>query len=57
MTELKVNSLERKNSLAKLDLPEAYEIALNSFQDAEANYQQSLLVLLFEQQFVSIKKL
>lgn len=35
---------------------EAYETARNTFLDAEVNYQQSLLVLLFEQQFVSIKE-
>ena len=35
---------------------EDYEAARNTFLDAEVNYQQSLLVLLFEQQFVSIKE-
>ncbi|MEO1021160.1 MAG: NEW3 domain-containing protein [Bacteroidota bacterium] len=35
---------------------EQYENARNTFLDAEVNYQQSLLVLLFEQQFVSIAK-
>ncbi len=50
--------LERQKELyeKKLISPEAYESALNLFQDAEVNYQQSLLVLLFEQQFVSIKR-
>ena len=52
------SELSRKKELFAKNLisPEAYEIALNSFQDAEVNYQQSLLVLLFEQQFVSIKR-
>lgn len=52
------SELSRKKELFSKNLisPEAYEIALNSFQDAEVNYQQSLLVLLFEQQFVSIKR-
>ncbi|MBO6793941.1 MAG: hypothetical protein JJ895_08525 [Balneolaceae bacterium] len=52
------NELNRKKALWEKDLisPEEYETALNTFQDAEVNYQQSLLVLLFEQQFVSIKR-
>ena len=50
--------LARQEELYDRDLisPEEYENALNTFQDAEVNYQQSLLVLLFEQQFVSIKR-
>lgn len=52
------SELSRKEELFEKDLisPEEYELALNTFQDAEVNYQQSLLVLLFEQQFVSIKR-
>ena len=52
------SELARKAELFKKDLisPEEYETAVNSFEDAEVNYQQSLLVLLFEQQFVSIKR-
>ena len=52
------NELERQQELYKKDLisKEQYENALNIYQDAEVNYQQSLLVLLFEQQFVSIKR-
>jgi hypothetical protein len=50
--------LDRKRELftKQLIAPEEYELALNTYQDAEVNYQQSLLVLLFEQQFVSIKR-
>ncbi len=40
----------------KLISKEQFEQAKNAYLDAEVNYQQSLLVLLFEQQFVSIKK-
>lgn len=52
------SELNRKQELYRKDLLslEDYETAVNAFQDAEVNYQQSLLVLLFEQQFVSIKK-
>ena len=52
------NALNRQKDLFEKGLisPEEYENAVNTFEDAEVNYQQSLLVLLFEQQFVSIKK-
>jgi hypothetical protein len=52
------SELSRKEELYNKDLisPEEYETAVNTFEDAEVNYQQSLLVLLFEQQFVSIKR-
>ena len=52
------SELERQKELFQKELisREQYELALNTYQDAEVNYQQSLLVLLFEQQFVSIKK-
>lgn len=52
------NELARKQELFRKELisPEEYETAINAFEDAEVNYQQSLLVLLFEQQFVSIKR-
>lgn len=52
------SELERQKELFNKDLisRERYEMALNTYQDAEVNYQQSLLVLLFEQQFVSIKR-
>tara|TARA_R110000868_G_scaffold1211_1_gene9254 strand:- start:20936 stop:22435 length:1500 start_codon:yes stop_codon:yes gene_type:complete len=52
------SELERQKELYKKELIsiEQYETALNTYQDAEVNYQQSLLVLLFEQQFVSIKR-
>jgi len=51
------SELERQKELYEKELIslEEYETALNTYQDAEVNYQQSLLVLLFEQQFVSIK--
>lgn len=56
--ERAASELARQEELFEKDLisPEQYEIAVNTFQDAEVNYQQSLLVLLFEQQFVSIKR-
>ena len=56
--ERAASELARQKELFQKDLisPEKYELALNTFQDAEVNYQQSLLVLLFEQQFVSIKR-
>ena len=52
------NELARKRELWDKELisAEEFDSALNTFQDAEVNYQQSLLVLLFEQQFVSIKR-
>ena len=52
------NALERQKGLFEKGLisPEEYENAINTFEDSEVNYQQSLQVLLFEQQFVSIKK-
>lgn len=52
------SELERQKELFEKNLisKEQYELAVNTYQDAEVNYQQSLLVLLFEQQFVSIKK-
>ena len=52
------NELHRKQGLFEKNLlsPEEFESAMFAFEDAEVNYQQSLLVLLFEQQFVSIKK-
>ncbi|MCR9133243.1 MAG: NEW3 domain-containing protein [bacterium] len=52
------NELDRKKELWEKELisAEEYENAINTYQDAEVNYQQSLLVLLFEQQFVSIRK-
>ena len=52
------NELARKKKLWNKELisAEEFDSALNTFQDAEVNYQQSLLVLLFEQQFVSIKR-
>lgn len=52
------SELERQKELYEKNLIslEQYETALNTYQDAEVNYQQSLLVLLFEQQFVSIKR-
>lgn len=51
-----LNEMNRTEELFKKDLisREAFEQAKNTFLDAEVNYQQSLLVLLFEQQFVSI---
>ncbi len=50
------SELSRIEELYKKDLVslQDYENAKNTFADAEVNYQQSLLVLLFEQQFVSI---
>lgn len=52
------SELERQKELYSKNLisKEQYEATLNTYQDAEVNYQQSLLVLLFEQQFVSIKR-
>lgn len=52
------SELARQEELYNKELisQDEYELALNNFQDAEVNYQQSLLVLLFEQQFVSIKR-
>lgn len=52
------NELNRVEELYKKDLVSLrdYENAKNTYADAEVNYQQSLLVLLFEQQFVSISK-
>lgn len=52
------SELARQEELYNKDLisKEQYEAAVNTYQDAEVNYQQSLLVLLFEQQFVSIKR-
>ncbi|MCG8373841.1 MAG: NEW3 domain-containing protein [Balneolales bacterium] len=52
------SELRRKEDLYLKELisREEYETALNTYSDAEVNYQQSLLVLLFEQQFVSIKR-
>ncbi len=52
------SELERKKELFEKQLisNEEFESAENTFSDAEVNYQQSLLVLLFEQQFVSIKR-
>ena len=50
------SELNRIEELYKKELVslQDYENAKNTFADAEVNYQQSLLVLLFEQQFVSI---
>lgn len=52
------SELDRKKELFDKQLisNEDFENAQNTFSDAEVNYQQSLLVLLFEQQFVSIKR-
>lgn len=52
------SELDRQKELYNKELisSEQYESALNTYEDAEVNYQQSLLVLLFEQQFVSIKR-
>ena len=52
------SELNRIQELYNKDLVslQDYENAKNTFADAEVNYQQSLLVLLFEQQFVSISK-
>ncbi len=52
------NELNRKRELYNKELisSEEFESAINTYEDAEVNYQQSLLVLLFEQQFVSIKR-
>ncbi|MTI86380.1 MAG: hypothetical protein FH748_00270 [Balneolaceae bacterium] len=51
------SEFQRKQKLFNKDLIslKEYETARNAFSNAEVNYQQSLLVLLFEQQFVSIK--
>ncbi len=46
----RVEELFKKKAISQ----EEYDRARNTFLDAEVNYQQSLLVLLFEQQFVSI---
>jgi len=50
------NELKRLEELYRKDLisRQTYEEAETAFAEAEVNYQQSLLVLLFEQQFVSI---
>ena len=52
------NDFERNKQLLDKGLISAsqYEQLKTSFFDAEVNYQQSLLVLLFEKQFVSVKK-
>ncbi len=49
---------EQKQKLFKEDLISAQELtqAKNRFSDAEVNYQQSLLSVLFENQYVSIAK-
>lgn len=54
--ERALSEMNRTEELFKKDLisRESFEQAKNTFLDAEVNYQQSLLVLLFEQQFVSI---
>ena len=54
--ERALSEMNRTEELFEKDLisREAFEQAKNTFLDAEVNYQQSLLVLLFEQQFVSI---
>ena len=51
-----LSEMNRSEELFKKELisREDFEQAKNTFLDAEVNYQQSLLVLLFEQQFVSI---
>ncbi len=41
-----------KNLLTEVELEKAY----NNMTDAEVNYQQSLLAVLFEQQYVSVEK-
>ena len=52
------SDLERAEQLFGKELisRQDYENALNAYADAEVNYQQSMLVLLFEQQFVSIQQ-
>ena len=52
------SELSRKKELYDKELisSQEFEVARNTYLDAEVNYQQSLLVLLFEQQFVSIKR-
>ncbi len=52
------SDFERQQELFNKSLITSLELerARNSFSDAEVNYQQSLLAVLFEQQFVSVLK-
>lgn len=52
------NDLERNEQLMKKGLisQATYDQSKSTYLDAEVNYQQSLLVVLFEKQFVSVKQ-